>query len=76
MQEAAWGSRVKILRNYGYDLFYSVEGGAILLRTPQLGDGFCPLEPSFPISSKTATLQTLFSACAFRSSFGWLDAGL
>jgi hypothetical protein len=34
MQAVRSGSQVKILRKYGYDLFYSLEGSAILYRAP------------------------------------------
>jgi len=45
--------QVKINSNNGYDLFYSLEGSAILHRTLKLGDYFCLIQPALLGLKKT-----------------------
>ena len=56
MQAPGLVSQVKIVGNYGYDLFYFVEGSAVLYRAAELGAYIYLLGFTLSIPPKTASL--------------------
>jgi hypothetical protein len=49
--------QVKISINHGgYDLFYSLEGSAVLYRAAELGSFVCRAEPDIPAAEKASSM--------------------
>ena len=72
MQALGLISQVKIIGNYGYDLFYFFEGSAVLYRAAELGAYIYILGLTIFVPSKTASLQEIPSARFGRSCLGRL----
>ena len=57
--------QVKISINHGYDLFYSLEGSAVLHRAAELGSFVCRAEPDIPANEKALSMPPFFAFSDF-----------
>ena len=57
--------QVKISINHGYDLFYSLEGSAVLHRAAELGSFVCRAEPDIPATEKASSMQAFLTFSDF-----------
>ena len=67
---------VKIESIHGYDIFHSLEGGAVLHRAPQLGDGLASVGPSVSLLKEALSHSTFYIICSTESFSGGLPSGI